>query len=100
MHIAPAAQVRRKCGSAQFESRGDHRCDSPAVLSVVFDVKVKHEQLGLLRAVATTDCADKFGIVAPYSPHDAAAAAAFQRHEVADEFAGPEVPDLDGSVVR
>lgn len=62
-------------------------------------VKVKHQQLGLLGAIATAHGADQFGVGGPDAPHHAATAAAFQGHQIPDELARLQVPQLDSAVV-
>lgn len=63
-------------------------------------VKVQHQQLGLLCAVAAAHRAHQLGVGGPDAPHHAAAAPALQRHQVPDEFARLQVPQLYGAVVR
>lgn len=73
---------------------------SPPTASLHVHVKVQHQQLGLLGAVAAAHGAHQLGVGGPDSPHHAAAAAALQRHQVADELARLQVPQLDRAVVR
>lgn len=75
-----------------------HRRLPPASLHV--HVKVQHQQLGLLGAVAAAHGAHQLGVGGPDSPHHTAAAATLQRHQVADELARLQVPQLDRAVVR
>lgn len=63
-------------------------------------VKVQHQQLGLLCAVAAAHRAHQLGVGGPDAPHHAAAAPALQRHQVPDELARLQVPQLYGAVVR
>lgn len=73
---------------------------SRAVTSLHVHVKVQHQQLGLLGAVAAAHGAHQLGVGRADAPHHAAAAAALQRHQVADELARLQVPQLHRAVVR
>lgn len=70
----------------------------PASLHV--HVKVQHQQLGLLRAVAAAHRTHQLGVGGPDAPHHPPAAAALQRHQVPDELARLQVPQFDRAVVR
>lgn len=72
----------------------------PPLPSLHVHVKVQHQQLGLLCAVAAAHRAHQLGVGGPDAPHHAAAAPALQRHQVPDELARLQVPQLDGAVVR
>lgn len=63
-------------------------------------IKVQHQQLGLLCAVAAAHRAYQLGVGGPDAPHHAAAAAALQGHQVSDELARFQVPQFDRAVVR
>lgn len=63
-------------------------------------VKVEHEQLGLLGAVARANGAHELGGRGPNTPHDAARPAGAQLHKVTDKFARLHVPKLHCAVVR
>lgn len=62
-------------------------------------VKVEHKQLGLLGAVATAHRAHQLRLVGADTPNDTAGAAAVERNQIANKFAGAHVPQLHGAVV-
>lgn len=72
----------------------------PLSPSLHVHVKVQHQQLGLLCAVAAAHRAHQLGVGGADAPHHAAAAPALQRHQVPDELAGFQVPQLHGAIVR
>lgn len=72
----------------------------PLSVSLHVHVKVEHQQLGLLCAVAAAHRAHQLGVGGPDAPHHAPAASALQRHQVADELARLQVPQFDRAVVR
>lgn len=72
----------------------------PAAASLHVHVEVQHQQLGLLGAVAAAHGTHQLGVGRADAPHHAAAAAALQRHQVADELARLQVPQLHRAVVR
>ena len=57
-------------------------------------VKVEDEELRLLGAVARTDGADQLRVVGANPPHDAAAAARGQRHQVTNELACKKLKEV------
>lgn len=76
------------------------RPSPPRPLSLHIYVKVQHQQLGLLCAVAATNRAHQLGVGGPDAPHHTAAAATFQSHQVTDELACLQVPQFDRAIVR
>jgi len=67
---------------------------------VIVDIKIKHKQLCFFGAVPAADGTYKFTVAAADAPHNATTPSAFQRNEVPQEFTGPQVPYLDGAIVR
>lgn len=63
-------------------------------------VKVQHQQLGFLGAVAAAHSTHQLGVGGPDAPHNTAAAAALQGDQVTDELARLQVPQLNGAVIR
>lgn len=72
----------------------------PRPSSLHVHVKVQHQQLGLLCAVAAAHRANQLGVGGADAPHHTAAAAALQSHQVSDELACLQVPQFDRAIVR
>lgn len=68
--------------------------------SLEFDVEVEHEQFGLLGAVPAAHGAHQLYVGGSDPPHDSAAAAALQAHQVPDEVPRAQIPQLHRAVVR
>lgn len=68
--------------------------------SLEFDVEVEHEQFGLLGAVPAAHGTHQLDVGGSDPPHDAAAAAALQAHQVPDEISRAQIPQLHRAVVR
>lgn len=72
----------------------------PHSFSLHVHVKVQHQQLGLLCAVAAAHRAHQLGVGGPDTPHHTAAAAALQGHQVSDKLACLQVPQFNCAIVR
>lgn len=76
------------------------RPSPPRSLSLHVYIKVQHQQLGLLCAVATAHRAYQLGVGGSDAPHHTAAAPTFQSHQVTDELARLQVPQFNCAIVR
>ena len=66
---------------------------------VIVNIKVQHQQLGFLGAVSAADGTHKFTIATADPPHNTATTSTVKSNEVSQKFTGPQVPNLDRSIV-
>lgn len=72
---------------------------TPSLGSLHVHVEVQHQEFGFLRAVTAAHRADQFGVGGADPPDHPSAAPALQRHQVTNELARPQVPQLHRTVV-